>query len=141
MPDITVEEHMVIVAQSRGIPATAAKRFAESLLPRFGLLRHERAVDLGAVQQRLLCMALAFVGEPEIVLLDEPAAGMHAASKRVILRALQPFKGTRTIVLGLGIASSRIENLGLTISAIVAMALFVAHVSIVRCVLFGFQPR
>ena len=60
---------------------------AERLLALLGLTarRDERVASLAYAQRRLLELGLAFAGDPRLVLLDEPTAGMtHDEARRTI---------------------------------------------------------
>ena len=57
-----------------------------ALLERFGLARLERRQvgGLSGGQRRLLAVALAFAGRPDVVLLDEPTTGLDLDARRVL---------------------------------------------------------
>ncbi|MEJ0003839.1 MAG: ABC transporter ATP-binding protein [Pararobbsia sp.] len=60
---------------------------AGRLLAALGLddVREARVASLGYAQRRLLELGLAFAGEPSLVLLDEPTAGMtHGEARRTV---------------------------------------------------------
>jgi branched-chain amino acid transport system ATP-binding protein len=66
-----------------------------STLQRVGLEEHEDllAAELGHGKQRQLELALALAGEPQVLLLDEPAAGLSGADRgmiRELVRGLDP---------------------------------------------------
>jgi ABC-type multidrug transport system ATPase subunit len=71
------------------------------LLERFGLWdeRHERVgtFSRGMVQRLALCRAL--LHQPQLVLLDEPFAGLDAAGSELVDRELGDLVGSATIVL------------------------------------------
>jgi neutral amino acid transport system ATP-binding protein len=60
---------------------------ADALLERFNMahMRDEFAGELSGGQRKLLEMARALMSEPEIVLLDEPTAGVNPALKQSLL--------------------------------------------------------
>jgi molybdate transport system ATP-binding protein len=72
-------------------PLTAAQR-AEvcRLLARLGIeaLAWRRFLTLSYGQRRLALFARAWVGEPDILLLDEPYAGLDARTRHVLARAV-----------------------------------------------------
>ena len=57
-----------------------------ALLERFGLslLERRQAGGISGGQRRLLAVALAFGGRPDVVLLDEPTAGLDLDSRRLV---------------------------------------------------------
>ena len=71
------------------------------LLERFGLWdeRHERASTFsrGMLQRLALCRTL--LHEPELVLLDEPYAGLDAAGAELVDRELRELAGLRTLLV------------------------------------------
>jgi branched-chain amino acid transport system permease protein len=61
-------------------------RHAAEALDRVGLLdrAEESAANLSYGQQRLLEMARAIAGDPKVIMLDEPSAGLNAAETEVL---------------------------------------------------------
>ena len=68
-----------------------ARQSAMDMLERFGLadFAHEDADSLPLGSQKLVEVARALVSEPQVVLLDEPAAGLGADDVTVLLRGLR----------------------------------------------------
>ena len=72
------------------------------LLDELGLSRHDqtRFRDLSGGQKQRLSLALALVGRPEVLFLDEPTAGLDPAARRLTWQLLTELKGDGvTIVL------------------------------------------
>lgn len=63
----------------------------EKCLEEVGLEKksNTRAKDLSGGQKRKLQVALSFVGNPEVIYLDEPTAGMDTSARREIWDLLQ----------------------------------------------------
>jgi branched-chain amino acid transport system ATP-binding protein len=75
---------------------------ARMLLARVGLAAraHEQAEGLPLADQRRLEIARALAGEPALLLLDEPAAGMNATEKQGVNRLIRDIVATGcTVVL------------------------------------------
>jgi ABC-type Na+ transport system ATPase subunit NatA len=87
---LTGREHLRFYAAIRGVPPAAADQLAEALLARLGLSRwaDRLAGTYSGGNKRKLSVAIALVGEPPLVLLDEPSTGafrMGASSMSLLL--------------------------------------------------------
>ena len=58
-----------------------------------------RSKNLSGGMKRKLCVGMALVGDPEVLFLDEPTAGLDPESRRKIWTMLQSEKGRKTIIL------------------------------------------
>lgn len=74
---------------------------AEELLARFNLahMRDELAGGLSGGQRKLLEMARALMAEPEMVMLDEPMAGVNPALKQSLLEHIKALRAEGRTVL------------------------------------------
>lgn len=73
----------------------------DDLLHRFGLdgLARRQTGGLSGGQKRRLAVALAFVGRPRLVFLDEPTTGLDAAARRALWDAIRAFHAEGGTVL------------------------------------------
>jgi len=84
-PDLTLVENLVVAIQQpwhavvRRAVGRADERRALAVLEEFGLAGHARAraATLSYGQKKLLEFAAVLMGEPRLVLLDEPTAGVN----------------------------------------------------------------
>ncbi|KAH7077388.1 hypothetical protein FB567DRAFT_632250 [Paraphoma chrysanthemicola] len=88
MDTMTVTEHLYFYARARGVPDP--KSSVDAILQATGLHRFENrlASKLSGGNKRKLSLGIALMGNPSVLLLDEPSSGMDAAAKRVMWRTL-----------------------------------------------------
>ncbi|NIZ90814.1 ABC transporter ATP-binding protein [Kineosporiaceae bacterium B12] len=94
---LTVAEVVDFVGGHHRDPVPRAK-----LLERFDLadLARKQCGGLSGGQQRRVCVALAFVGRPELVLLDEPTTGLDVTARLALWDAVRGFvDGGGTLLL------------------------------------------
>lgn len=100
--NITVREHLECYAAIRGVPRADIPRIVNLYLS--GLQIHEHAdkqtYQCSGGTRRKLSFAMAMVGDPKVVLLDEPSTGMDPRSKRFLWDTiLASFQGSRGAIL------------------------------------------
>jgi branched-chain amino acid transport system ATP-binding protein len=78
-PRLTVEENLQMGVYVR--PKTFAKRLevVSGLFPRLGERRAQRAGSLSGGERQMLSMGRAIMMDPQVLLLDEPSAGLSPA--------------------------------------------------------------
>jgi ATP-binding cassette subfamily A (ABC1) protein 3 len=88
MDTMTVTEHLYFYARARGV--SDPKSSVDAILQATGLHRfeHRLASKLSGGNKRKLSLGIALMGNPSVLLLDEPSSGMDAAAKRVMWRTL-----------------------------------------------------
>lgn len=81
---MTVEEHLNFYAVLKGIPEDKKFEIIEQSIDKMNLKDHRKklAGDLSGGNKRKLSVAMATLGNPPIILLDEPSAGMDPEARR-----------------------------------------------------------
>ncbi len=81
---MSVEEHLYYYARIKGIPTKHRMSMVELSISKLGLQIHRKktAGTLSGGNKRKLCVAIALVGNPPIIFLDEPSAGMDPEARR-----------------------------------------------------------
>ncbi|XP_031346756.1 ATP-binding cassette sub-family A member 3-like isoform X2 [Photinus pyralis] len=102
LDDLTCRETLTIFGLLRGIKKRQCSDLAEHLAEEFDFFRHldKKVKELSGGNKRKLSTALALVGDPLVLYLDEPTAGVDPATKRYLWNALCKIRDRgKTIVL------------------------------------------
>ncbi|KIW29258.1 uncharacterized protein PV07_05083 [Cladophialophora immunda] len=99
MDTMTVSEHLHFYARIRGV--SDPRHNVEAVMRAVGLEHYadRMAAKLSGGNKRKLSLGIALMGNPSVLLLDEPSSGMDAASKRVMWRTLESVVPGRSLVL------------------------------------------
>ena len=98
---LTVEENLLMMGGVYGFDRAKQREKAEELIGLLGLesVRRRRAGKLSGGFQRRLSIAMALIGEPKILFLDEPTLGLDVLARSELWDLIRALKGTITIVL------------------------------------------
>ncbi len=98
---IPVIDQLVMFARLNGYDDAESKRRAQDALDLVGLgdvgRRNARALSHGMLKRVALCQA--FLGEPEVLLLDEPTAGLDPENARLMRDLIRRMRGTKTVLV------------------------------------------
>lgn len=87
MPDLlTTAEALVLYARLRGVPPHKIQDTVDAIIERMCLEAHRNRLtqNLSGGNKRKLSTALALIGEPDVVLLDEPSTGIDVGARRFL---------------------------------------------------------
>jgi ATP-binding cassette subfamily A (ABC1) protein 3 len=81
---MTVEQHLEYYARLKGVIKDKRKLLVENAIQQMSLQEHRKKVagSLSGGNKRKLSVAMAVLGNPPIILLDEPSAGMDPEARR-----------------------------------------------------------
>jgi ATP-binding cassette subfamily A (ABC1) protein 3 len=99
--DLTVLQTLTIFAGIKGVPSQALGAEVHQWIERLGLLEkaNSQVETLSGGQKRRLSLCSAFVGGSQLIILDEPTAGVDPHSRRAIWSLIQDHKESRTILM------------------------------------------
>ena len=85
-PDLTVAEHLLTFARIKAMEPTLAAMHVDAMLAKVGLVDKADCFpyQLSGGMQRKLAICLAVVGEPGLVVLDEPTTGLDPMARESI---------------------------------------------------------
>ncbi|KAJ3095887.1 hypothetical protein HDU97_006435 [Phlyctochytrium planicorne] len=100
-PSLTVVEHMELFCAFRGVPARAQKEVIRYLLRSLDLERFSNQVSqaLSGGNRRKLALAIALIGAPDLLILDECSTGMDPASKRKMWKVILDLGSQLSMIL------------------------------------------
>ena len=98
---LTCEEHLKLYAEIKGVHETCVAELVEGLLRDLDILEYREylAGTLSGGNRRKLSVAIALVGEPTVLFLDEPSAGLDPETKTRMVEALVRVKARCAMVL------------------------------------------
>lgn len=98
---MTVLEHLRFYARIRGIASKDINNNVEEVIRAVGLgiYQHRMAAKLSGGNKRKLSLGIALMGNPSVLLLDEPSSGMDVVAKRVMWTTIGSIIAGRSIVL------------------------------------------
>ncbi|NXF30458.1 ABCA9 protein, partial [Nyctibius bracteatus] len=90
-PDLTVHQHLEVYAAVRGMRKEDAPGIISSIAKTLDLQKHLKtpARRLSAGEARKLCFALSILGDPTVMLWDEPSVGMDLKGQRRMWKVIQ----------------------------------------------------
>jgi ABC-type multidrug transport system ATPase subunit len=103
LPDkLTVRETLALYARIRGVPGGEVNATVEIMIQKMCLENHasQRCEHLSGGNRRKLSTALSLIGEPDVILLDEPSTGVDVGARRFLWDVIGDLRASgRAIVL------------------------------------------
>ena len=99
--DVTVQEQLSFLARLGGVPLANTSSEVMRVLDIVGLreLADRKAGEMSHGQQKRIGVAQAFLGSPELILLDEPTAGLDPRNAAELRDVIRGQRGQRAIVV------------------------------------------
>lgn len=101
VPGLTSLEHLIYVGWLKGLTYREARARSHARLEQTGLSNQsfERADGLSGGQLRRLSLAATLMNDPEVILLDEPTAGLDIVQRDAFREAMSTIGNSRTIIM------------------------------------------
>ena len=98
---LSVEDHLYLFAKLRGVPEDLVDKVVDGTIDQLELRPHRKklSMKLSGGMKRKLCVAIALIGDPDVVLLDEPSAGLDPVSRRNLWSVILRTMSQRAVIL------------------------------------------
>ncbi len=105
--DMTVRDYLRFVARLKGVPGKQQQDEVDRVAAATNCLEYiERVIDnLSKGQRQRVGISQALIGSPEVLILDEPTAGLDPAQQQEVRKLIKSLAGKHTIVLSTHILS------------------------------------
>ena len=106
-PDFTVQDYMMYISSIKGIRPMTAKKRTEKLLEQVGLrkMKKRKMRNLSGGMQRRVGIAQAMLNDPQILILDEPTAGLDPNERIRFRNLISELAEDRLVLLSTHIVS------------------------------------
>ena len=100
-PNLTVRENLALMCGVYGFDREKTVRKIDEIVHRFAFdeVLNRRSGKLSGGWQRKLSIAMALIGEPKILFLDEPTLGLDVIARAQLWEQIRALKGETTILL------------------------------------------
>ena len=100
-PNLTVQENLELMCGVHGFTREKQMQKVQQIAEELGLgdILKRKAGKLSGGWQRRLSIAMALIGEPEILFLDEPTLGLDVLARSDLWEVIRALKGKITIIL------------------------------------------
>lgn len=99
MDMLSTRQHLIFYARIKGIENIEAN--VDHIMARLGLTPYGQmsATNLSGGNKRKLSLAIAIIGTPRVLVLDEPTSAMDAVAKRAIWKIIQSIAPQHSVLL------------------------------------------
>ena len=100
-PNLSVKENLELICGIHGFSKDKTQEKMNQLSEQFALesVLYRKAGKLSGGWQRRVSIAMALIGEPKILFLDEPTLGLDVIARHELWEVIRALKGKVTIIL------------------------------------------
>ena len=100
-PGLTVQENLELICRIHGFSKEKTREKIREFDRQFklGTVLHRKAGKLSGGWQRRVSIAMALIGQPKILFLDEPTLGLDVIARQELWEVIRELKGRVTIIL------------------------------------------
>jgi ABC-type multidrug transport system ATPase subunit len=98
---LSCRDHLRLFARLRGVEIASSEALVSNVIRdmELGPYADRLAGQLSGGMKRKLCVAIAIIGDPDVVLLDEPSAGLDPVSRRNLWDTLIKTMAKRAVII------------------------------------------
>ena len=100
-PSMTVDEHLTFYGELKGMAVNNINQFINVLTSNLDMKEHRDKLSkhLSGGNKRKLSMAISLMGAPDVLILDEPSAGIDPSARQNMVNILKSERKDRCIIL------------------------------------------
>ncbi|KAG0201044.1 ATP-binding cassette sub- A member 1 [Mortierella sp. GBA30] len=100
-PKLTVRDHLELFAKIKGVAPADLNAAVDQMIDEMGLtgVGNKRAKTFSGGNKRRLSLAMAVIGCPKVVFLDEPTTGVDVSIRQAIWNSIRKLKRTSCVIL------------------------------------------
>lgn len=99
IPNLTAQEHLELYARLKLRKGFSKEVRRVMTNMKLGKYKNYRVCELSGGYKRRLCIAIAFLGSPNLVILDEPCSGIDTHARKTIWELIEALRKNRAVVL------------------------------------------
>lgn len=99
IPNLTAQEHLELYAKLKLRKGFAKEVRRVMTNMKLGKYKNFKVCELSGGYKRRLCIAIAFLGSPNLVILDEPCSGIDTNARKTIWELIEALRKNRAVVL------------------------------------------
>jgi putative ABC transport system ATP-binding protein len=101
LDDLTVAENLDLPLSYRDVPRKERQALVADMLDRFNIVGKKDLfpTQLSGGQQQLVAVARAVIGNPKVILADEPTGSLHSSQGRMIMDLLKRLNDEGTTII------------------------------------------